>query len=94
MLSALTLYKYKSTLRLFLLGSVYIVITNMLCSASGGGDAPSGHVIFPSEAEAFVRELRIFKLADIGSEKQVLYLTVLLLPLATILQMVGAKRAS
>ncbi len=66
----------------------------MLCSASGGGgDAPSGHVIFPPEAEAFVRELRIFKLADIGSEKQVLYLHTII-TISSILQMVGAKRAS
>ena len=27
------------------------------------------HVIYPAEAEGFVRELRTFKISDIGSEK-------------------------
>ena len=31
--------------------------------------AAPGHVIYPSEAEAFVRELAPFKISTIGSEK-------------------------
>ena len=40
--------------------------------ASGAAQAP-GHVIYPTEAEGFVRELAPFKIADIGSDRYALY---------------------
>ncbi len=32
-------------------------------------DHPASHVIFPTEAEAYVRDLRVFEISDIGSAK-------------------------
>ena len=38
-------------------------------SAPFRADSTSGHVIYPTEAEAFITELTTFKISEIGSDR-------------------------